>query len=66
MPVLAISADHGSIADMAAPLRPFADNVTGVQIPHCGHFLPEEQPQVIARELSAFFNDASAQAAALK
>lgn len=63
MPVLAISADHGSIADMAAPLRPFAENVSGIRVPHCGHFLPEEQPQAIARELSDFFNDASVQAA---
>lgn len=55
MPILAISAEQGSIADMAAPLRPFAENVSGVWVPHCGHFLPEEQPQVIARELSSFF-----------
>ncbi|WP_130835681.1 alpha/beta fold hydrolase [[Erwinia] mediterraneensis] len=55
MPILAVSAGQGSIADMAAPLRAFADEVTGVVVPHCGHFLPEEQPQAIARELSAFF-----------
>ncbi len=55
MPLLAISAEFGSIADMAAPLRPFALDVSGVLVPHCGHFLPEEQPQAIARELSAFF-----------
>lgn len=55
MPVLAVSAEFGSIADMAAPLRPFADDVSGVLVPHCGHFLPEEQPQAIAQELSAFF-----------
>ncbi|MGB9096965.1 alpha/beta fold hydrolase [Erwinia sp.] len=56
MPILAISADQGSIPDMAAPLRPFAENVSGVIVPHCGHFLPEEQPQAIARELGAFFS----------
>ncbi|KGT90527.1 hydrolase [Erwinia typographi] len=55
MPILAISADQGSIADMAAPLRPYAKEVSGVVVSHCGHFLPEEQPQAIARELSAFF-----------
>lgn len=55
MPILAISAESGSIADMAAPLRPFAQDVSGVLIPCCGHFLPEEQPEAVARELSAFF-----------
>ncbi|MCX0500629.1 alpha/beta fold hydrolase [Erwinia billingiae] len=55
MPILAISADQGSIPDMAAPLRPFAENVSGVVVPYCGHFLPEEQPEAIAREVSGFF-----------
>lgn len=55
MPVLAVSASEGSIADMASPLRPFAENVSGVLVPHCGHFLPEEQPEAIASELSKFF-----------
>lgn len=55
VPILAISAGQGSIADMAAPLRPFADHVEGVLVPHSGHFLPEEQPQAIARELNTFF-----------
>lgn len=59
MPVLAISASEGSIADMAAPLRPFAEEVSGVLVPHCGHFLPEEQPEVIARELGEFFIQSS-------
>lgn len=55
MPVLALSADQGSIPDMAEPLRAFADDVRGVRIADCGHFLPEEQPVAIASELAAFF-----------
>ena len=55
MPVLALGSDQGSIADMAGPLRAFADDVTGGTIVHCGHFLPEEQPEAVARELEAFF-----------
>ncbi|MDR3438759.1 alpha/beta hydrolase [Telmatospirillum sp.] len=55
MPVLTLSADQGSIPDMAAPLGAFADDVRGATIAHCGHFLPEEQPEAVARELSAFF-----------
>ncbi|NMP29727.1 alpha/beta hydrolase [Rahnella sp. SAP-1] len=56
MPLLAISAGQGSIADMAAPLRPFAQQVTGVTIPHSGHFLQEEQPEAVKNVLSDFFN----------
>ncbi|WP_224010653.1 alpha/beta fold hydrolase [Paraburkholderia tropica] len=55
MPVLALSADHGSIADMAAPLRPYAESVEGALIAHCGHFLPEEQPAAVAAEFARFF-----------
>ncbi|MCP3720855.1 alpha/beta fold hydrolase [Paraburkholderia sp. CNPSo 3281] len=55
MPVLALSADQGSIADMAGPLRHYADEVQGATLAHCGHFLPEEQPAAVAEELLRFF-----------
>jgi microsomal epoxide hydrolase len=55
MPVLALSAEQGSIADMATPLRAFADDVRGVTLADCGHFLPEEQPAAVAAELAGFF-----------
>lgn len=55
MPLLALSADQGSIPDMAGPLRTFATDVRGVTVARCGHFLPEEQPAAVARELIGFF-----------
>lgn len=55
MPILALGSDQGSILDMASPLKTFADAVQGGMIANCGHFLPEEQPAAIARELIAFF-----------
>ncbi len=55
MPVLAVSADQGSIPDMAGPLRPFADNLRGETIARCGHFIPEEQPDALAALFSDFF-----------
>lgn len=57
MPVLALSAEQGSIPDMAAPLRAFADDVRGVTLADCGHFLPEEQPAAVASGLAAFFRE---------
>ena len=54
MPVLAIGADQGSIADMAGPLKPFGDDVQGVTIANCGHFIPGEQPAALVEELVRF------------
>ena len=57
MPVLAISADQGSIPDMAGPLRPFADDLRGETVASSGHFIPEEQPEAVAQLLGEFFTD---------
>ncbi len=54
MPLLALGSDQGSIADMASPLRAFAEDVRGAVLANCGHFLPEEQPAAVAAELAAF------------
>jgi pimeloyl-ACP methyl ester carboxylesterase len=56
MPVLGLSADQGSIPDIAATLRPFASDVHGETIAHCGHFQSEEQPQAVADALLRFFS----------
>ncbi len=55
MPVLAVSADQGSIPDMAGPLRAFADDLRGETIERSGHFIPEEQPEALARMFEDFF-----------
>lgn len=55
VPLLAVSADQGSIADMAAPLRQFAETVSGITLAHCGHFIPDEQPQALSEALADFF-----------
>lgn len=56
VPLLAVSADQGSIADMAAPLRQFSENVTAITIAHSGHFIPDEQPAALASALNEFFS----------
>lgn len=59
MPVLALSAEQGSIPDMAGPLRPFAGDLRGECVAECGHFLPEEQPEAVAAQIRRFFRPAS-------
>lgn len=56
VPVLGISSSHGSIPDMAASISPWADNTTGVVIPHAGHFIPDEQPDAVVDALTAFID----------
>ncbi|SCU87872.1 LANO_0D00342g1_1 [Lachancea nothofagi CBS 11611] len=56
MDVLAVSADQGSIPNMAKPLEVFAPKVEGVTINECGHYIPEEQPLKLAGHLRAFFS----------
>jgi pimeloyl-ACP methyl ester carboxylesterase len=35
-------------------LHPYFVNVTSVVIPDAGHFVPEEQPEALAKALMAF------------
>jgi len=61
MPVLAmggaVSYPHGRGrgGDAEASLRLVADNVRGVIVADCGHFIPEEAPKALSAELLAFF-----------
>ncbi|MDQ0745949.1 pimeloyl-ACP methyl ester carboxylesterase [Streptomyces africanus] len=54
VPVLGIASSHGSIPDMAASLKPWADNTTGIVVPDAGHFIPDEQPDAVATALADF------------
>jgi len=63
MPVLAIGGGssyphaRGRGTEPVQSLRRVALNVHGVVIPECGHFVPEEQPEVLNRLLLEFFAD---------
>jgi pimeloyl-ACP methyl ester carboxylesterase len=61
MPVLAIggavSYPHGRGRGHAPEqsLRQVAHDVRGAVVPDCGHFVPEEAPDVLSRHLLEFF-----------
>ncbi len=61
MPALALGGARaearGRGTEPLKSLRAIASNVTGGAIPECGHFIPEEQPQVLAERLLAFFGN---------
>ena len=56
-PVLAIGGEKGSTPKIGDDLRPIAPNTRGVVFP-CGHFVPEEEPDRLVEELTAFFKAA--------
>ncbi len=57
MPVLAVGGGEsfGRRTEPEESLRRVADDVTGVVIPECGHWLPEEQPALLLEQLLRFF-----------
>jgi pimeloyl-ACP methyl ester carboxylesterase len=53
IPLQAVGGEH-SIPNMGESLKPYFENVTPVVIRDSGHFVPDEQPEALARELLAF------------
>jgi pimeloyl-ACP methyl ester carboxylesterase len=55
--LLAVGGQY-SIPNMGQALEPYFDNVTSVVIPDSGHFVPEEQPEALAKSLVPFLSAA--------
>jgi pimeloyl-ACP methyl ester carboxylesterase len=55
--LLAVGGDH-SIPNMGESLQPYFDNVTPMVIAESGHFVPEEQPEALAKALKSFLQAA--------
>jgi pimeloyl-ACP methyl ester carboxylesterase len=53
MRLLAVGGDH-SIPAMGESLKPYFQNVTALVVKDCGHFVPEEQPEALAKALLSF------------
>ena len=55
MPVLAMGGEkteaRGRAAEREESMRRVARDVTGVVVPDSGHFVPEEQPEIVARHI---------------
>jgi pimeloyl-ACP methyl ester carboxylesterase len=56
--LLAVGGQY-SIPTMGEALRPYFQNVTSTVIPDSGHFVPEEQPEALAKTLMAFLEAAA-------
>lgn len=57
VPMLVLWGKDGGMArqhDVLSVWRQYGTNVNGEAIPDCGHFLPEEQPEIIAKKILQF------------
>ncbi|CAN5600719.1 alpha/beta fold hydrolase [soil metagenome] len=54
IPVLALGGDLGSAPDLYDQMKPLGSDVRGGVILDSGHYIPEEQPEALAAEISAF------------
>jgi pimeloyl-ACP methyl ester carboxylesterase len=56
MPVLALGGSVGMADNLRKVMQPLATHVEGGAIEDCGHYVVEEQPEVLARTLLNFFD----------
>ena len=59
MPVLGLGGDRswGRRMEVVESLNRVAEDVRGGEVPECGHFIPEERPDVTIEQLLAFFSE---------
>jgi pimeloyl-ACP methyl ester carboxylesterase len=56
MPVLAVGGAASVAAGVEKEMRLVADDVTGVVLPDCGHYVPEEAPDALLHALMPFLS----------
>jgi pimeloyl-ACP methyl ester carboxylesterase len=57
VPALAIGGDIGSAPNIFELMQPLCERLSGGVIEECGHYIPEEQPELLAAQLIKFFQD---------
>ncbi|HYZ96662.1 MAG TPA: alpha/beta hydrolase [Nitrososphaeraceae archaeon] len=55
MPILTIGGEAGIGNLTTASFQKVANNVTGITLPNTGHFIPEERPNFLAKQILGFF-----------
>ena len=56
--LLAVGGQY-SIPTMGESLQPYFQDVTSLVVPDAGHFVPEEQPEALAKALLSFLSAAA-------
>ena len=59
MPVLAIGGESSAGDRLFKTMQPLCQDIQGLTIEHCGHLIPEEQPERLTQILLSFLNETS-------
>jgi len=54
-PILALGGDVGMAPKLFEAMKPLGEDVSGGVIENCGHYIPEEQPDQLAKLMATFF-----------
>ena len=57
MPLLAIGGEQSLGSNVEVMMQDFASNIRGSVIKDCGHWIAEEQPEELTRQLLSFFSE---------
>ena len=55
MPILTIAGEAGVGNLTITSFQMVANNVTGITLPNTGHFIPEERPNFLTKQILEFF-----------
>lgn len=58
MPVLVLGGDHSFGSQMQTMMQAVAEDVRGIVVERCGHFIANERPDYLAKQLLTFFGEA--------
>jgi hypothetical protein len=50
--------DKGSAPDIYEAMKPLCEDIRGGVIEDCGHYIPEEQPEILTVRVIEFLKDA--------
>lgn len=54
-PILAFGGDVGMAPKLFEAMKPLGESVSGGTIENCGHYIPEEKPDLLAEMMASFF-----------
>jgi pimeloyl-ACP methyl ester carboxylesterase len=56
-PILALGGDFGSAPNIYDAMKPLGADVRGGVVKDCGHYIPEEQPEILSQKMLEFFGE---------
>ena len=61
IPILTIGGEAGIGNLTTTTYQKVANNVTGIMLPNTGHFIPEERPNFLTKQIFKFFGNSTSE-----